>query len=147
MKWLVGIVVSLLALVGIVIAVQPPVTPMDEARMFELVNEQRELKGLAPLVYDETLEQATEQRAKGLCNEALSHDNFIPELEASKYNYTEAGENLAEGYYGSERTVQAWVDSPTHYENIVGDYTETGMAIVNCGHKTVTVQWFGADSE
>lgn len=145
MKWLIGIFVALLIGSYLMLsAIAPKPTPMSEATMYKLLNEQRELKGLPPLTYDQTLERATEARAKGLCSVELSHDQFMSELEASGYNYTEAGENLAEGNYGSESIVQAWIESPTHYENIIrSDYTETGIAIVDCGHKTVTVQWFG----
>ena len=143
-KLITGLLIVLIAMAGFNLYAESLKTPMNEATMMKLINEQRELKGVAPLEYDPTLDRATEIRAEGLCEVEVSHDNFIPELEASGYEYTEAGENLSEGAYGSEATVEAWIESTDHYKTMVDPiYTDTGLTIVDCGDKTVVVHWLG----
>ena len=74
---------------------------------------------------------------------ALTHDSYQKELDESKYPYTIAGENLAEGNYSSEIYVESWINSPSHYENIIKpEYKQSGIGIAECGHKRVIVQWF-----
>jgi len=51
-------------------------------------------------------------------------DNMIAVLGAKK-----VGENVAYNYKTSEAAVRAWLDSPGHKENIVGDYTHFGLAV------------------
>jgi hypothetical protein len=67
------------------------------------------------------------------------------------YSFTYAGENLAIDFVDSADVERAWMDSPTHRENILNShYTEIGIATaegVYEGHPTVfVVQEFGAPS-
>ncbi|MNY65131.1 hypothetical protein D3C86_2023500 [compost metagenome] len=39
------------------------------------------------------------------------------------------GENVAYNYKTPEAAVRAWLDSPGHKENIVGDYTHFGLSV------------------
>ena len=39
------------------------------------------------------------------------------------------GENIAYNFNSSEAVVAAWLKSPTHKANIVGNYTHFGLAI------------------
>lgn len=56
------------------------------------------------------------------------------------------GENLAGGYYSSYETVQAWVASPTHLENIVDPvFTRIGHANCYNGQEYLTVQVFSSN--
>jgi uncharacterized protein YkwD len=49
----------------------------------------------------------------------------------ANYVFTVAGENLAEGFYDTNALMQAWLNSPTHRENILrADYSEIGIGIV-----------------
>jgi len=49
----------------------------------------------------------------------------------SGYDYFHAGENLGKDFTQSTTLVQAWMDSPTHRENLLNpDYTEIGVAVV-----------------
>lgn len=48
------------------------------------------------------------------------------------YNYSIAGENLAKNYPTAEATVAAWMNSPTHRENILNEkYVDVGFAVVD----------------
>lgn len=71
--------------------------------------------------------------------------NFISE---TGYRYELAGENLARGFENSKEVVNAWMNSPTHRENILNDrFQEIGVAVGNGKIKgittTVIVQLFG----
>jgi len=47
------------------------------------------------------------------------------------YNYSYAGENLAKNYPTAEATVTAWMNSPTHRENLLKkEYVDVGFAVV-----------------
>lgn len=47
------------------------------------------------------------------------------------YNYNVAGENLAKNYPNSQATVDAWMASPTHRANVLGEkYQDVGFAVV-----------------
>ncbi len=66
----------------------------------------------------------------------------------SGYEYEYAGENLAKNFMFSDGVVQAWMESPTHRENILrNEYTEIGYAIqngvLNGEETTLVVQMFG----
>jgi len=48
------------------------------------------------------------------------------------YNYSFAGENLAKNYPTSDATVDAWMNSPTHRENVLKkEYQDVGFAVMD----------------
>ncbi len=48
------------------------------------------------------------------------------------YNYSFAGENLAKNYPSASATVVAWMESPTHRDNILNThYKDIGLAVVD----------------
>lgn len=116
---------------------------IDEERMLARINGERYTNGLEILQSDPQLEKEAQERAEGLCIGEFSHANFMPELTNSKYEYDYAGENLAQGNFNAETHVQAWLDSPTHRDNILKpEYRQTGMGVAYCGHTTIIVEWF-----
>lgn len=65
------------------------------------------------------------------------------------YNYETAGENLAVGYATADEVVAAWVNSPTHYANLIdSDYKDFGVGLTSGyfnGEPTVFIaQHFGS---
>lgn len=101
------------------------------------VNQERVKKNIAPLIINSQLMQAASNKVKDMASKNyFSHispvdgkkwSSFIKE---SGYKYVEAGENLANGYDSVEDMVKAWMDSPTHRENILNpNFEETGMAL------------------
>lgn len=65
------------------------------------------------------------------------------------YKYQYAGENLARDFKDSSSVVTAWMNSPSHRENVVNSkYREIGVAVVNGTlqgvETTLVVQLFGA---
>lgn len=121
------------------------------------VNKERVKIGLDPLVEDADLFKAANNKAQEMSQKSyFSHEDpktgkqwkeFILEVG---YDYTVAGENLAKGYDGPTQMVSAWMNSPSHRENIVNNQVyETGIGIssgVLNGRPTIfVVQVFGAE--
>lgn len=107
------------------------------ADLYELTNETRSEVGLTELTVSPALELAAQQKAHDMISKGY-WDHTNPDgttpwdfILQSNYSYITAGENLARGYADSEQTHQAWLLSPTHYANIIGEYQEVGIAIVN----------------
>ncbi len=69
-------------------------------------------------------------------------------MKDAGYEYAYAGENLAAHFYDSSDVVQAWMDSPSHRENILrAKYQEIGIGIAHGTYQGVdtifVVQFFG----
>jgi uncharacterized protein YkwD len=93
-----------------------------------LVNERRAQAGLGQLNWDDRLVQAAQVRAQ----EAATTFSHTRPNGTDWYTVNSAimfGENLAKGYYDAGTVVQAWMDSPTHRENIVGNFNTVGVAV------------------
>ncbi|MGB9883052.1 MAG: CAP domain-containing protein [Microgenomates group bacterium] len=129
-------------------------TDITVNKLYQLTNEQREKNNLPPLQYNEKLACAAYKKAQDMfANNYWSHYSptgktpweFILNCD---YNYEYAGENLAKNFLFSDGVVTAWMNSPTHRENILKkDYTDVGFAIVNGvlngEETTLVVQMFG----
>jgi uncharacterized protein YkwD len=116
----------------------PP--PAQRNAMLCLVGEAREQYGLPPLAESPPLEDSASRKAQDVarCNE-FSHTacgrEFSFWIRETGYMAPECwriGENLAWGVDG-QGTVgsifRAWMRSPTHRENILGDFAETGIEL------------------
>lgn len=110
----------------------------QESAMLCLIGGAREQNGLPPLTPSETLKQTAVEKGADLlaCNE-FSHTacgrEFSYWIQESGYMSVECwrvGENLAWGVE-DEATVgsifRAWMHSPAHRANILGDFEETGI--------------------
>ena len=118
-------------------------------------NQERSKLGLEPLVLNEELNQAALAKAQDMFNEQywshVSPDGKEPWdfIKGAGYVYKYAGENLARDFDNSEEMVVAWMNSPTHRENIVNpNFTQMGLAVVNGKLKgfntTLVVQMFAS---
>lgn len=72
-------------------------------------------------------------------------------MTGAGYNYVFAGENLARDFGDSKGVVDAWMNSPSHKENLLNSrFQDVGFAIVNGKYgdseTTIVVQMFGARS-
>lgn len=70
-------------------------------------------------------------------------------IENENYSYLIAGENLAVNFISPEKAVIAWMNSPSHRENLLNEkFTETGIGISQGYYKnkkaTYIVQFFAA---
>lgn len=109
---------------------------INQENVINLINKERTSRGIPSLKVDGDLNQAAGLKSKDMINRSyfdhyafgLSPWDFIT---ISGYNYLYAGENLAMDFNTSEGVVKAWMNSPTHRDNILNpDFTETGIGIV-----------------
>lgn len=117
-------------------------------------NVQRVSVGLSPLTENSALSSAA--LAKG--NDMLAKGywaHFAPDgtspwtfFTKFDYKYQYAGENLARDFSDVSSAIDAWMDSPTHRENILNPhYKEIGIGVVEGSlagaNTTIIVQFFG----
>lgn len=126
-------------------------------RLIELTNQRRIEQGLVPLQLNPLLVEAARQKAAEMFTfDCWSHNCngrtpwwFFKNVG---YNYLYAGENLAKDFGDSESVVTAWMNSPTHKDNILNSkYKEIGIAVVdgilNGEETTLVVQMFGTPAK
>lgn len=100
--------------------------------VLDIVNRERDARGLDALVLDETLCAAADVRAQEIAvrfehyrldgSKALS---ILPEYGISYYA---AGENIAQGQRSAEEVMESWMNSPGHKANILDEkYTKLGV--------------------
>jgi len=120
-----------------------------------LINIQRNSNGLASLGDNSNLDSATLAK----CNNMLAKGywaHFAPDGTSPwsfflkfGYKYEYAGENLARDFQDAQSAVNAWMNSPSHKENILNpNYVDTGVGVCEGSlagaNTTLIVQFFGA---
>jgi hypothetical protein len=124
------------------------------AVVVDLTNEKRAAAALPGLNSNSLLDKAAQLKAEHMARlgyfSHYSPDGLSPWywIESVGYTFAHAGENLAVHFNDSRALVQAWMDSPTHRDNIIAkQYTEIGIGTARGqfeGHDTVyVVQLFG----
>lgn len=122
--------------------------------LLTFTNAERSTVGLSTLRLSPKLSEAAENKARDMfANDYWAHvspagtepwDFILDE----NYDYTYAGENLAKNFSTSKEVVTAWLNSPSHKDNLLSkNYDEVGFAVVNGvlgGYETtLVVQMFG----
>lgn len=127
---------------------------MAIADLLKETNEARSTNGLQPLTLSSKLDisaqlKANDMIAKGYWSH-ISPDGTQPWywFEKAHYSYDVAGENLAYGFSTGAEVSAAWMNSPTHKANVLGDYTDIGFGIASSpnyegGENTVVVAHYG----
>lgn len=129
-------------------------TDIRVTQLVQLTNEKRTQNGAPLLRLDETLSQAAARKAADMfAQDYWAHtapDGKTPWdfINGVGYVYSVAGENLAKNFEDSEGVVTAWMNSPSHRENLLrSTYEDVGFAIVNGTlggeETTLVVQMFG----
>ena len=90
---------------------------------FNEVNDIRAKAGVDELKWDKNLETVADVRAKE-CSEKFSHTRPNGSQWYTVNSKIQGGENLAFGFDNAEDCVEAWMDSPTHRDNILYDEFE-----------------------
>lgn len=117
-------------------------------------NQARQEQGLEPLAINSALNRAAYAKAQDMLQADywahVSPSGVTPWkwLADQQYDYNSAGENLAKNYPTAQATVDAWMASPTHRDNILkAQYKEVGFAVVDgiLGGKntTLVVAYYG----
>ncbi|MFZ2153450.1 MAG: CAP domain-containing protein [Microgenomates group bacterium] len=123
-------------------------------KVIDQTNLLRKEAGLPRLVYNPILSQSAASKAADMfaanywAHNSPSGRTPWDFFKAAGYKYSLAGENLAKDFYDTDSMMKAWMNSPTHRDNIVNSkYKEIGIGVVNGvlgGVKTtLVVQHFG----
>lgn len=127
---------------------------ISSEKIVELTNHVRENGKVRPLKVSYKLMAAAQKKADDILNKQyFSHttpDGKTPWsfVNAEKYYFLYAGENLAMQYDSAERVVESWFASSAHRENLLSKrFTEIGVATARGEYQgeqtTVVVQMFG----
>jgi hypothetical protein len=128
-------------------------TNINSGGVASLVNSKRSANGLGSLSYNGALASAAAAKANDMFAKGYwSH--YSPSgvgpsafVSAAGYSYTMAGENLAKDWQSSGSVVNAWMSSPAHRANVLGDYNDIGIAavngVLNGQETTIVVAMFG----
>lgn len=119
-----------------------------------LTNMERKAQGLPEVYLDSKLSAAAAQKAADM----VAHDYWAHVsplgtqpwyfVTNSGYAYKYAGENLARDFADPQSVVKAWMNSPTHRDNLLSSrYQDIGIAVIDgqLGGRdtTLVVQMFG----
>lgn len=129
-------------------------TGMSISDLLTATNQSRTSNSLPPLRLDAKLNSSAQAKANDMVtNNYWSHVSPTGVqpwywFQQSGYVYLTAGENLAYGFNTGNEVNQAWMNSPTHHDNIVGDYADVGFGIANGanfqgGEYTIVVAHYG----
>ena len=128
-------------------AAAPVAATGDERRAFELINAERQRRGLRPLVFDGALTRLARYHSESMARGGfLSHtDRQGLDLRGRAdalglRNWKALGENIAynQGYNDPTAfAVERWMVSEKHRENILNDeYTHAGLGVVRASDGT-----------
>jgi len=120
-------------------------------QILDNLNHDRSVHGLAPLTIDPTLNLAALAKA----DDMISENYFAHTSPAGTtpwywfktlgYEYTYAGENLAQGYTDPSELENSLMASPTHRANILSPfYSQVGLAVAQTNNTNVVVEFFGS---
>jgi len=95
--------------------------------VYSLLNEARATNGQTSLARNASLDQVAAAWAAQLSTAGvLSHNpNYPTQIPAG---WSEAGENVARGQWSASEMHTDWMNSPGHRANILGNYTDVGVA-------------------
>ncbi|WKZ26049.1 MAG: CAP domain-containing protein [bacterium] len=120
-----------------------------------LTNQKRAQAGLPALSLNQTLSNAAYVKGVDMINKDYwahtAPDGTQPWVffNNAGYKYRYAGENLARDFSNANSAVEAWMNSPTHRDNILNPkYKDIGVGVVEGdlagSDTTIIVQFFGA---
>jgi hypothetical protein len=128
---------------------------ISPSEVIRLTNAQRSANGLNTLSENSTLSSAAIAKGQDMLAKGywahFAPDGTSPWSFFLKfgYKYKYAGENLARDFQDAGSAVNAWMNSPSHKENILNpNYREIGIGVVEGNlsgvDTTIVVQFFGA---
>ncbi|GMF19591.1 unnamed protein product [Phytophthora fragariaefolia] len=102
--------------------------------MLAAVNKQRATGGLKPLCLNKKLHAAAQRHSNDMAaKDYMAHDGsdgstMEERITQAGFDWESVAENVAAGQIDVEAVMVAWINSPEHLENIMGDYTMFGSA-------------------
>jgi Cysteine-rich secretory protein family len=140
-RLLAAILLTMGVALGLVV-VQPSAAHAAESdTIYTLVNEARWSQGFAGLVRNPAMDAVAANWATTLSQAGtLSHNpDYSTQIPGG---WVAAGENVAQGYAGGTAMHTGWMNSPGHRANILGNFTDIGIAYLEAGGTTWGVQVF-----
>ncbi len=116
-----------------------------EQEVTELVNMEREIENLHPLVWDDALGAAARGHSADMARlNYFSHTSldgrlFHQRITAAGYAYSTCGENIAAGYSNAQAVMNGWMNSPGHRANILG----SGFCDIGVGYAYGSASTYG----
>ena len=109
------------------------------------LNLERRQHGKSGLVTSRALRLSAQARARHLARTGiLEHGTWWKVLyRFAGRRFDRVGENIASGQDDAGEVVGAWMDSPTHRANILGDYTHVGSGRADRNGRIYWVNHFG----
>lgn len=105
-----------------------------EQEVLNLTNAERQKAGLAPLQFDEKLQESARAKSKDMSvNKYFSHTSPtygspFDQMKSFGVTYRSAAENIASGQRTAEEVVRGWMNSPGHRQNILTpNFTHIGI--------------------
>jgi uncharacterized protein YkwD len=108
----------------------PTVSPsnLNADKLFELTNNWRVQQGYQPYIKNQTLCNLAKIRLNDIYTN-WSHDGFVETVKWWFGNRQyDVSENLAKDMSFEKQTLQKWLNSPTHKENLVKNYKYSCIA-------------------
>ncbi len=105
-----------------------------EARILAAHNRERAAAKLGTLALDPKLTAAARVHAEDMAARGkMTHDGSdgsspSDRVKRQEYLFRNVGENVAVGFRNVEGLMRGWMESPHHRENILGKYTQVGIA-------------------
>lgn len=110
--------------------------PPQTVTMLTRINQVRAKAGKSPLLEDPRLDTAASQKTSDQI--VRNYWEHTPPTGESPYTftqqqfssrgYTSAGENIAKCFKSDDELVEAWVNSPKHYQTMINDFDAMGYA-------------------
>ncbi|RTY75436.1 CAP domain-containing protein [Flavobacterium sp. LS1R10] len=103
-----------------------------EIETMNLINAHRVRKGLTPLEKINHMSYKSEEHDHYMiANNVVNHNDFVARSEniMKTLGATSVSENIAYNYNTPQAALNAWLVSPSHKENIEGNFTHFGIAI------------------
>ena len=123
-------------------------------KIITLTNEERQTANLDQLSTNALLSQAAQNKARAIfTNQSFQHNfpekKFSSWIKEVGYDYSYVGENLALNFLTDEGVINAWLNSPTHKNNLLNkNFSEIGVAVIRDDWQgqpaILVVQIFGA---
>lgn len=131
---------AVLLAVGLVQGVAQADTSTDESRFVELINVSRSQAGLAPLTADGFLADIARRHSAEMASAGTIFHNSNLASDVTT-NWQTLGENVGMG--GSVDDLHsAFMNSPSHRDNILGTYQRVGIGIVMSGETMFVTEVF-----
>lgn len=119
-----------------------PASAAGEGTILSLVNQARAANGLGPLALNPAISAVSAAWANQMAaNGAMTHNpDYAAQMPGG---WSRVAENVANGYSSPEAVHEGWMNSSGHRANILGDYTDIGIAFVSANGTTWAVENFG----